>query len=104
MDHFAYLIGYAKATKREHFASYLKEVTTLNSALKLLKAQRSSALIDARKMEAQLSRLNKSAEAARTKTYLRYVARMFRDYIRTLDEDIKSARTARRRKNDRLPA
>jgi hypothetical protein len=77
---------------------------TLNPALKLLKAQRSSALIDARKMEAQLARLNRSAEAARTKTYLRYVARLFRDYIRTLDEDIRSAQTSRKRKNDRLPA
>jgi hypothetical protein len=46
---------------------------TLNSALKLLKAQRSSALIDARKMEALLARLNKSVEAANRKTYFRYV-------------------------------
>jgi hypothetical protein len=70
-------------------------VITLNLALKLLKAQRSSALIDARKMEAQLARLNKSVEAAGGKTYLRYVARMFRDQIAVLDEAIKSAHTQR---------
>jgi hypothetical protein len=77
---------------------------TLDSALKLLKAQRSSALIDARKMEAQLARLNKSVEAANSKTYLRYVARLFRDHISTLDEDIRSSQSSRKRKNDRLPA
>jgi len=67
-------------------------VITLNSALKLLKAQRSSALIDARKMEAQLA----SQEAVAGKTYLRYVARMFREQIAMLDEAIKSAHTQRR--------
>jgi len=68
----------------------------LNSALKLLKAQRSSALIDARKMEAQLARLDESPEAVGGKTYLRYVARMFRDQIAMLDEAIKSTQTQRR--------
>ena len=80
------------------------EVITLNSALRLLKAQRSSALIDARKMESELARVNNSGEAARTKTYLRYVARLFRDHVVMLDEAIKSTRTPRRGKNDRLPA
>lgn len=68
---------------------------TLNSALKLLKAQRSSALIDARKMEAQLARLDESPETAGGKTYLRYVARMLRDQIAMLDEAIKSTHTQR---------
>jgi hypothetical protein len=95
------LIGCPRTTKRE---PYLKKVITLNSALKLLKAQRSSALIDARKMEAQLARLNKSMEAAEGKTYLCYVARMFRDQIAMLDEAIKSAQTPRSRKNESLPA
>lgn len=76
----------------------------MNSALKLLKAQRSSALIDARKMETQLARLNKSVGAAEGKTYLCYVARMFRDQIGMLDEAIKSADAQRSRKNDRLSA
>ena len=80
------------ATKRDRRTFYLKKVIDVNTALQLLKAQRSSALIDARKMEAQLVRLDRSAASGRI-IYLRYVVRMFRDYITTLDEDIKSART-----------
>jgi hypothetical protein len=76
----------------------------LNPTLKLLKAKRTSALKDARKMEAQLARLNKQAEASGVATNLRCIVRMFRDYIATLDEAIKSAHTPRSRKNDRLSA
>jgi hypothetical protein len=47
-------------------------------------------------MEAQLARLDESPEAAGGKTYLRYVARMFRDQIAMLDEAIKSTHTQRR--------
>jgi hypothetical protein len=72
-----------------------QKVIAVNSAIKLLKAQRSSAQVDARKMEAQLARLDRSAASGRIRTYLRYVVRLFRDYIRTLDEDIKSARRLR---------
>jgi len=43
-------------------------------------------------MEAQLA----SQEAVAGKTYLRYVARMFREQIAMLDEAIKSAHTQRR--------
>jgi hypothetical protein len=67
------------------------EVTALNSTLQLLKAKRSSALIDVRKMEAQLARLNKSAEAAGIETNLRCVARMFREQIAALDEAISTS-------------
>jgi len=74
----------------------------LNPTLKLLKAKRSSALKDARKMEAQLARLNKEAEAAGSATNIRYIVGMFRDYIATLDEAIKSSHTPRRRKNNFL--
>jgi hypothetical protein len=81
-----------------------KKVISLNATLKLLKAKRTSALKDARKMEAQLARLNKEAEAAGIATNLRYIVGMFRDYIATLDEAIKSAHTPRSRKNDRLSA
>jgi hypothetical protein len=63
----------------------------LNPTLQLLKAKRSSALIDARKMEAQLACLNESAEAAGIKTNLRSVARMFREHIAALDEAIKTS-------------
>jgi hypothetical protein len=66
-------------------------VIALNTPLQLLKAKRSSALIDARKMEDRLSRLNDSAEAAGIKTNSLYVARMFRDYIASLDEAIKAS-------------
>ena len=76
----------------------------MNPTLRLLKAKRTSALKDARKMEAQLARLNEEAEAAGVATNLRYIVGMFRDYIATLDEAIKSAHTPRRRKNDRLSA
>ena len=62
----------------------------MNPTLKLLKAKRTSALKDARKMEAQLARLNKEAEAAGIATNLRCIVQMFRDYIASLDEAIKS--------------
>ena len=82
----------------------VKKVIAVNSALKLLKAQRSSALKDARRMEAQLARLDGSAASSQIRTYLRYVVRMFREHIATLDEAIKSSRTPRTRRNDRLSA
>jgi len=71
----------------------------LTTTLQLLKAKRSSAIKDARKIEAQLARLNKSEEATGITTSLRYVTRLFRDYIAALDETIKSAHTPRSRKN-----
>jgi hypothetical protein len=77
-------------------------VIPLNPTLKLLKAKRTSALKDARKMEAQLARLNKEAKAAGSATNIRYIVGMFRDYIATLDEAIKSSRSPRRRKNSFL--
>jgi hypothetical protein len=70
-------------------------VIHLNSPLQLLKAKRSSALMDARKMEAQLARLNQSAENAGITTNIRSILQMFRDYIATLDEAIKSAKLKR---------
>jgi hypothetical protein len=66
-------------------------VIHLNTPLQLLEAKRSSALMDARKMEAQLYRLNQSAETVGITTNLRCIVQMFRDYIVTLDEAIKSA-------------
>ena len=63
----------------------------MNPSLQLLKAKRSSALIDARKIEAQLARLSESADSARIKTNLACITRMFRDYIASLDEAIKSS-------------
>ena len=74
----------------------------MNPTLRLLKAKRSSALKDARTIEAQLARLNKEAEAAGSATNIRYVVGMFRDYIATLDEAIKSSHTRRRRKSSFL--
>jgi len=55
-------------------------------------------------MEAQLARLNEEAEAAGIATNLRYIVGMFREYIASLDEAIKSAHAPRSRKNDRLSA
>ena len=60
----------------------------MNTPLQLLKDKRSSALIDARRVEIQLARLNESAEPTRIKTDLRSVAGMFYEYIATLDESI----------------
>ena len=79
-------------------------VTPVNTTLRLLKAKRSSAVKDARKMEAQLARVVKSAEATGLEANLRCIVRMFRDYIATLDEAIKSAHGPRRRKNDEVSA
>jgi hypothetical protein len=76
----------------------------LNPTLKLLKAKRSSALIGARKVEAQLARLNTEAEAAGITTNLRCIVRMFREHIAMLDEAIRSAHIPRSRKDGRLSA
>ena len=46
-------------------------------------------------MEAQLARLNQSAENAGITTNIRSILQMFRDYIVTLDEAIKSAKLKR---------
>ena len=61
---------------------------SLNPTLELLKAKRTSAVKDARKMEAQLARLNKKAEASGVATNLPCIVGMFRGYIATLDEAI----------------
>ena len=91
--------------KRDPLPSNPKEGDPLNPTLKLLKAKRTSALKDARKMEAQLARLkNRETEAAGIATNLRCIVQMFRDYIASLDEAIKLAHTPRSRKNDRLSA
>jgi hypothetical protein len=63
----------------------------LNPTLELLKAKRTSALVDARKMEAKLARLGKEAEAAGIATNLRCIVGMYRDYSATLDEALKLA-------------
>jgi hypothetical protein len=57
----------------------------------LLKAKRSSALIDAQRMEAQLARLNQSAEESRIKTNILSVTRMFKEYVASLDEAINAS-------------
>jgi hypothetical protein len=92
------------ATKSDRLASHLREGTPVNPTLKLLKAKRSSALKDARKMETELARLNKEAEAAGITTNLRCIVRMFQDHIAALDEAIKSARSPRTSKNQSLSA
>jgi hypothetical protein len=78
----------------------------VNTSLQLLKAKRSSAMKDARKIEAQLARLNKSKleAAAGTETNLRCIVRMFREHIATLDEAIKSAPVPRSQSNNSLSA
>lgn len=63
-------------------------MNTPNSPLKLLKQKRSSAVIDARRIESQLTRLSNSAATAGIRTNLVCIVGMFRDYIATLDEAI----------------
>jgi hypothetical protein len=67
------------------------KVMDVNTPLQLLQSKRSSALIDARKAEAQLTLLNESPDVAGIKTNLLYVVRMFREHIATLDEAIKAS-------------
>ena len=55
---------------------------------KALEAKRSSALIDARSVEAKLGRLSNSTATVGKRTNLLSVAGMLRDYIATLDEAI----------------
>jgi hypothetical protein len=71
----------------------------LNPTLELLRAKRTSALVDARKMEAQLAHLDKEAEAAGVATNLRCIVGMYRDYSATLDEALKLAQL---RESERL--
>jgi hypothetical protein len=63
-------------------------MNTPSSPLKLLKQKRSSALIDARRMEARLTRLTHSPATAGMRANLVCIVSMFRDYIATLDEAI----------------
>jgi hypothetical protein len=80
-----------QTTRREQHASYppkVIHVNPLNSPLKLLNQKRSSALIDARRIEAKLTRLSNSAATAGRRTNLVCIVGMFRDYIATLDEAI----------------
>ena len=64
---------------------------TLNSPLQLLRQKRSSALIDARRIEVKLSRLSNSAATVGLRTNLLSVVGMLRDYIVTLDQAIGSS-------------
>jgi hypothetical protein len=70
-------------------SSQVSHMNTPNSPLQLLKQKRSSALIDARRIEAQLTRLSNSAATAGIRTNQLCIAGMFRDYIATLDEAIE---------------
>ena len=63
-------------------------MNTPNSPLRLLRQKRSSALIDAQRMEAQLTSLSNSAASAGIRTNLVCIVAMFHDYIATLDEAI----------------
>jgi hypothetical protein len=74
------------------------------TTLELLKAKRASALalIDARKMESQLARLNKSAEVTGIKTNIRYVARLLRDHIVALDAAINTSTVEHRKVPDEM--
>ena len=91
------------ATKRRQFASHPKKVTHVSTTLELLKAKRSSAVKDARKIEVRLARLKNSGECAGVEGNLRCIDRMFREYIASLDEAIKLAHP-RRPKNSGLSA
>ena len=89
---------------QDNFRFNQRRRIALNPTLKLLRAKRTSALKDTRKIEAQLARFNKKSEAYGGATNLLCIVQMFRDYIATLDEAIQSAHTSRNRKSHRLSA
>jgi predicted metallopeptidase len=65
----------------------------MTSVLQLLRDKRSSAEIDVQTVEAQLAHLAESAESAEScgiRTNLRSVAKLYREYIATLDESIQT--------------
>ena len=62
---------------------------TINSPLQLLKQKRSSALIDARRIEAKVTRLSNSPATVEIRTNLLCIAGMFREYVVALEEDIR---------------
>ena len=51
------------------------------------------------KMEAQLTRLDRSAETTGIRTNLCYVTRLFREHIAMLDESIKTVQQGRKNTN-----
>jgi hypothetical protein len=84
----------SKTTRREQNASYSPKVIHMNTPkapLQLLKQKRSSALIDARSIESQLSHLSNSSETAGTRTNLLCIVGMFRDHIANLDDAIRAS-------------
>jgi hypothetical protein len=64
-------------------------MNTLNAPLELLKQKRSSALIDARRIEAKLSRLSNTNATLGLRTNLLCIAGMFREYVAAQDEAIR---------------
>jgi hypothetical protein len=64
------------------------QMNSLNSPLQLLRQKRASAQIDARRIEAKLSRLSSSTATAGLRTNLLCIVGMLRDYIATLDQAI----------------
>jgi hypothetical protein len=63
-------------------------MSTPDSPLQLLKQKRSSALIDARRIEAKLSRLGNSTATIGIRSNLLCIAGMFREYVAALDKAI----------------
>jgi hypothetical protein len=62
----------------------------MTSFLQLLRDKRSSAEIDVQTVDAQLAHLSESAESCGIKTNLRSVAKLYREYIATLDASIQN--------------
>jgi hypothetical protein len=60
------------------------------SFLQLLRDKRSSAVIDVQTVEAQLAHLAESAKSCGIRANLRSVAKLYREYIATLDESIQT--------------
>jgi hypothetical protein len=68
----------------------------VNNPLQLLKAKRSSALKDARRIEAQFARIDQADTADRTKSNLHtIVVAMFREHAAALEDAIRSAKLER---------
>jgi hypothetical protein len=79
-----------KYDESNQLAPFRIEVGNMTSFLQLLRDKRSSAEIDVQTVEAQLAHLAESAESCGIKTNLRSVAKLYREYIATLDASIQN--------------
>src|ERR1700723_4593867 len=94
------MVTLAQCRKLRHLCTQVQPILTgwhhtqrgmyMASVIQLLRDKRSSAVIDIQTVEAQLAHLAESAETCGIRTNLRSVAKLYREYIATLDESIQN--------------